>query len=77
MILKMLVIEAYSSDIHVVNALHAENFTTMHADDAIAADIEVTIAAACKIVVSNEVITKATMVPISARLSCDWAFPWG
>ena len=73
----MLMIEADSTDIHVVNALHAENFTTMHADDAIAADIEVTIAAACKIVVSNEVITKATMVPISARLSCDWAFLWG
>ena len=73
----MLVIEANSADIHVVNALHAENFTTMHADDKIAADLKVTIAAACKIIVNDEVITKATMVPISARLACDWAFPWG
>ena len=73
----MLVIEANSADIHVVNALHAENFTTVHADDTIAADLEVTIAAICKIIGNNEVITKATMVPISARLACDWAFPWG
>ena len=73
----MWMIEADSTDIHVVNALHAEGFTTMHADDTIAADLEVTIAAICKIIGNNEVITKATMVPISARLACDWAFPWG
>ena len=75
--MEMLVIEPLTTDMHVVNALHAKNFSMTHSDNAIVTDIKMAIAATFKLVAIEKIITKATMVPISARLACDWAFPWG
>ena len=62
----MLVIESLATNMHVVNALHAKNFSMTQSDDAIVTDIEMAIAAALKLVTIEKIITKAAMVSICA-----------
>ena len=64
--MEMLVIEPFTTDMHVVNALHAKNFSMTHSDNAIVTDIEMAIAAALKLVAIEKIITKAAMVSICA-----------
>ena len=66
MILEMLVIEAFSADMHIVNAMHAKNLATLQSYDAVATNFEVAITAAQDTALHKVVITKAAMVPIHA-----------
>ena len=64
--MEMLVIEALATNMHVVNALHAKNFSMAHSDNAIVTDIKMAIAATFKLVAIEKFITEATMVSICA-----------
>ena len=66
MILKMLVIEPLTANMHVVNALHAKNFSLTQSDNAIAADVKMAVTATFKLVAIKEIVTEATVVSICA-----------
>ena len=66
MILKMLVIESLTANMHVVNALHAKNFSLTQSDNTIVTDIKMAIAATFKLVTIEKIVTEATMVSICA-----------
>ena len=64
--MEMLVIEPLTTDMHVVNALHAKNFSLTQSDNAIAADIKMAVTATFKLVAIKEIVTEATVVSICA-----------
>ena len=64
--MEMLVIEALATNMHVVNALHAKNFSMTHADNAVVTDVKMAIAATFKLVAIEKIITEATVVSICA-----------
>ena len=64
--MEMLVIEPLTTNMHVVNALHAKNFSMTHSDNAVVTDINMAIAATFKLVAIEEIITEATVVSICA-----------
>ena len=64
--MEMLVIEALATNMHVVNALHAKNFSMTHSDNTIVTDIRMAIAATFKLVAIEKIITEAAMVSICA-----------
>ena len=66
LILKMLVIESLTTDMHVVNALHAKNFSLTQSDNAIATDVKMAVTATFKLVAIEEIVTEATVVSICA-----------
>ena len=64
--MEVLVIEPFTTDMHVVNALHAKNFSLTQSGDAIAADVKMAVTATFKLVAIEEIITEATVVSICA-----------
>ena len=66
LILKMLVIESLTTDMHVVNALHAKNFSLAQSDNAIAADVKMAVTATFELVAIKEIVTEAAVVSICA-----------
>ena len=66
MILKMLVIESLTTDMNVVNALHAKNFPLTQSDNAIAADVKMAVTATFELVAIKEIVTEAAVVSICA-----------
>ena len=64
--MKMLVIEPLTTDMHVVNALQAKNFSLTQSDNAIATDVKMAVTATFKLVAIEKIITEATVVSICA-----------
>ena len=64
--MEMLVIEPLTTDMHVVNALHAKNFSLTQSNNAIATDVKMAVTATFKLVAIEEIVTEATVVSICA-----------
>ena len=66
LILKMLVIEPLTANMHVVNALHTKNFSLAQSNNASATDVKMAVTATFKLVAIEEIVTEATVVSICA-----------
>ena len=64
--MEMLVIESLATNMHVVNALHAKNFSMTHSDNAVVTDVKMAIAATFMLVAFEKIVTEATVVSICA-----------